>query len=551
MTLRHKKHLVCFSILSLVSVGCTSSKPQRFAMAFLPPAPKQAVTVPLLSDAPPLQTNSFLSQTPGFLKLPAQPIERPSAASSRIQSAEDRYQAGKELYQAGDVDGARREFDRAVDILLTAPETMPERNKVEKRLEQMVASIHRFDVNGLGAGDLSSQLGYDKAPLEDILEMTFPVDPNLKPKVSEQVQVTSSQLPLQVNDAVLSYIHFFSGDRGHRTLVAGIKRSGKYRPLIARILAEEGVPQELIYLAQAESGFFPRAVSNKAATGMWQFMQWRGREYGLNQTAHMDDRLDPEKATRSAARHLRDLYEKFGDWYLAIAAYNCGPGNVEKAVERTGYADFWQLRSRNAIPKETTNYVPIILAMTIMAKNPQAYGIDNLELDQPLEYETTRLSVPTHMTLVSDVAERPVSEIRELNPALLSNVAPAGYELRIPKGSTPQVMAGLAAVPEARRASWRVHRVGQGETLASIAKQYNTPVSSITSANSASSADIGDVLVIPAALQQVKARPAAQKKAVASGKKQAKRTASTASRTASKPVQRKATAGEMQRASLK
>ena len=551
MTLRHKKHLVCFLILSLVSVGCTSSKPQRFAMAFLPPAPKQAVTVPLLSDAPPLQTNSFLSQTPGFLKLPAQPIERPSAASSRIQSAEDRYQAGKELYQAGDVDGARREFDRAVDILLTAPETMPERNKVEKRLEQMVASIHRFDVNGLGAGDLSSQLGYDKAPLEDILEMTFPVDPNLKPKVSEQVQVTSSQLPLQVNDAVLSYIHFFSGDRGHRTLVAGIKRSGKYRPLIARILAEEGVPQELIYLAQAESGFFPRAVSNKAATGMWQFMQWRGREYGLNQTAHMDDRLDPEKATRSAARHLRDLYEKFGDWYLAIAAYNCGPGNVEKAVERTGYADFWQLRSRNAIPKETTNYVPIILAMTIMAKNPQAYGIDNLELDQPLEYETTRLSVPTHMTLVSDVAERPVSEIRELNPALLSNVAPAGYELRIPKGSTPQVMAGLAAVPEARRASWRVHRVGQGETLASIAKQYNTPVSSITSANSASSADIGDVLVIPAALQQVKARPAAQKKAVASGKKQAKRTASTASRTASKPVQRKATAGEMQRASLK
>jgi len=530
-------------------------------MAFLPPAPKQALTVPLLLEAPPMQANSFLPQTPSFLGSQLQAIDRPTAASLRIQRAEDRYLAGKERYQAGDMEGARREFDRAVDILLSAAENTPERNKIEKRLEQMVASIHRYDVNGLGAGDLSSQPGYDKAPLEDILEMTFPVDPNLKPKVSEQVQLTSSQLPLQVNDAVLSYIHFFSGDRGHRTLVAGLKRSGKYRPLISRILAEEGVPQELIYLAQAESGFFPRAVSNKAATGMWQFVQWRGREYGLNQTSYMDDRLDPEKATRSAARHLRDLYERFGDWYLAIAAYNCGPGGVEKAVERTGYADFWQLRSRNAIPKETTNYVPIILAMTIMAKNPKDYGIENLELDQPLEYESTKLAVPTHMTLVADVAERPVSDIRELNPALLSNIAPAGYELRIPKGSAAQVTAGLAAVPETRRASWRVHRIGEGETLASIAKQYNTPLSSITSANNSSSAGIGDVVVIPAALQEVKVRPAVAKRTAPSrgktlaaqrsyGKRQGKRNVS-ASAHSSKPVQRKATAGVVQRASLR
>jgi membrane-bound lytic murein transglycosylase D len=565
MTLRHHLYVLGSSLLALASAGCTTTKPQRFGMAFLPPPPKPAVTVPPLSDAPHLQSNVFLSQTPSFLNPSLQSIERPTPASLRIQRADERYRAGKELYQAGDLDGARREFDRAVDILMSAPDSMPERNKVEKRLEEMVASIHRYDVNGLGAGDLSDKLGYDKAPLEDILVMTFPVDPNLKPKVSEQVQLTSSQLPLQVNDAVLSYIHFFSGDRGHRTLVAGLKRSGKYRPMISRILAEERVPQELIYLAQAESGFFPRAVSNKAATGMWQFVQWRGREYGLNQTSNMDDRLDPEKATRSAARHLRDLYERFGDWYLAIAGYNCGPGNIEKAVERTGYADFWQLRSRNAIPKETTNYVPIILAMTIMAKNPKDYGIDNLELDQPLEYETTKLTVPTHMALVADVAERPVSEIRELNPALLSNVAPPGYELRIPKGTASLVLAGLEAVPEMRRASWRVHRVGQGETLASIAKQYNTPVSSIASANTSSSAGIGDVLVIPAALQETKVRLLAAKRSTASrGKTVAARQTSTriaaktpAKRTvsahgaAAKPAQRKATAGIVQRASLR
>ena len=160
---------------------------------------------------------------------------------------------------------------------------------------------------------------------------------------------------------------------------------------------------------------------------MWQFVQWRGRQYGLNQTAYTDDRLDPEKATRSAARHLHDLYEKFGDWYLAIAGYNCGDGCVEKAVQRTGYADFWDLRARNAIPKETTNYVPIIVAMTIMHKNAKDYGLEDIEIDPPLTYDTIELEAPTHLALVADIADRPVSDIRELNPSLLNSVAPAGY----------------------------------------------------------------------------------------------------------------------------
>ncbi len=162
--------------------------------------------------------------------------------------------------------------------------------------------------------------------------------------------------------------------------------------MIQRILDEEGVPQELIHLAQAESGFIPRAVSRKAAGGMWQFVKLRGKQYGLMQTAYTDDRMDPEKATRAAARHLHDLYNEFGDWYLAIAAYNCGPGVVEKAVERTGYADFWELRNRGVLPAETTNYVPIILAMTIMEKNAAEYGLEGSAMDPPLEYDT----VETH-----------------------------------------------------------------------------------------------------------------------------------------------------------
>jgi membrane-bound lytic murein transglycosylase D len=206
-------------------------------------------------------------------------------------------------------------------------------------------------------------------------------------------------------------------------------------------------------------------------------------------------------ATRSAARHLRDLYEKFGDWYLAIAGYNCGDGCVEKAIQRTGYADFWDLRARNAIPKETTNYVPIILAMTIMHKNAKDYGLENIVLDSPLAYDTVELEASTHLALVADIADRPVSEIRDMNPSLLSSVAPAGYKLHVPEGEKAKVVASLEHIPAERRASWRVHRVGPGDTLESIARRFNMPVNSIASINNQSEAEIGDVLIIPTASQ--------------------------------------------------
>jgi membrane-bound lytic murein transglycosylase D len=284
-------------------------------------------------------------------------------------------------------------------------------------------------------------------------------------------------------------------------LIAGLRRSGRYRPLIQRILDEEGVPQELIYLAQAESGFLPRAVSNKQAEGMWQFILFRGREYGLMQGPGTDDRLDPEKATRAAARHLRDLYIHFGDWYLAMAAYNCGPGCVDRAVERTGYADFWELRNRGALPRQTENYVPLILAITIMSKNAKDYGLQGLDFDQPVEYDTLPLKTPTNIALIADVAERPISEIRDLNPSLLGSVIPAGTDLHVPKGTSSAVVAALESIPADRRTSWRMHRVTAGETLAQIAKEFNTPASRIAAANNnlLEAPESGDLLVIPAA----------------------------------------------------
>jgi len=509
-------------------------------MSFMPPAPKLAVPSTVV-DTPQVAETVKITDAPVFVKASLQLPPKPSPTDMRLRRADERFSVGKKAYLDGDLLAARNEFDKAIDLLLTTPDSVPDRYKVEKKLEELVAAIHKYDVNGLGAGDFSSPTAYDRAPLEDILEMTFPVDPELKPRVKEQLQGTVSQLPLQMTDAVLSYINYFNSDRGRGTLLAGLRRAGRYKPLIQRILAEEGVPQELIYLAQAESGFLPRAVSYKSAVGMWQFVQWRGRQYGLNQTAYTDDRLDPEKATRSAAKHLRDLYDKFGDWYLAIAGYNCGDGCVEKAVQRTGYADFWDLRARNAIPKETTNYVPIILAMTIMHKNAKDYGLENVEIDPPLTYDTIELEAPTHLALVADIADKPVSDIRELNPSLLNSVAPSGFQLHVPEGSKAPVVASLETIPAERRASWRIHRVGPGDTLETIARRFNMPVSSIASLNNQTEAEVGDVLIIPTAsqLERMKTPKASARKGSVSAKssgKPAPRNAKAAKRPATRRV---------------
>ncbi|HUP04397.1 MAG TPA: transglycosylase SLT domain-containing protein [Bryobacteraceae bacterium] len=486
----------------------------------------------------------------GLAVVPAVLPSSPAASPRKLQAdelareANQRYRRGQRDYQAKNIPQARAEFDAAVDLLLSANATYPDgRTTYQGLLDNMVDSIHRFDLAGMGAAALPEENRFEKAPLEDILEMTFPVDPKLKDRVRDQVAATSSQLPLTVNDAVLGYIEYFS-NRGRKSLIFGLERSGRYQPMIARVLDEAGLPPELIHLAQAESGFIPRAMSRKAAGGMWQFLAERGAQYGLVRNAFEDERMDPEKATRAAAHHLHDLYQEFGDWYLAMAAYNCGPVTVEKAVERTGYADFWELRRLGVLPAETTNYVPIILAMTIMEKNAAEYGLQGVSLDGPLEYDTVEVSAPTSLGLIADLTDTPETEIDALNPAILKNVAPVGYSLHVPKGVGSQLMAALQQVPEEHRDSWRMRQVGAGETLASIGRDYGVTAASIVAANGlkAPEAAEGDRLLIPAMPRPVApARRAAVAKAASSksatrraAKSPASRNSTVASKTGSK-----------------
>ncbi len=489
--------LAGFSCLAAVfTAGCASKQQQAFRLSFLPstPAPVEVT----FEAPPPVATNLYSGDSPDLVQRALATASRNADADDRVAKARQHVEAGKRYYDLDQLDAARREFDAALDVLLSAPDTLPNRAHLESEIDQIADTIYHYDLEGLGASaSEQAEVVYDQSPLDGILDMTFPTDPNLRPKVKEEIEATVSQLPLQENDAVLSYIHYFSTDRGRKVLINGLRHSGRYRSLVQRILDDEGVPEELIYLAQAESGFLPRARSYKQAVGMWQFVQFRGRQYGLMQGPGTDDRLDPEKATRAAAKHLHDLYAMFGDWYLAMAAYNCGPGCVQRAVERTGYADFWELRRLNALPKETENYVPIILAVTIMAKNPKDYDLENLDVDPPVEYDTLDVDSATSLALIADATDRPVSDIQDLNPAVLKSIAPAGYPVRIPKGTLPSVKSALDMVPASHRADWRIHRVVPGETLADVAHRYSTSLPALTGANPSAGLDAGDLLVIP------------------------------------------------------
>jgi membrane-bound lytic murein transglycosylase D len=491
--------------------GCaTTAPPKQFRTFFVPPAPPGvSYASPAFIEAPNLALDLYGNETPNLASsLPS--LSRPSDVDFLIKRADDRLAAGKRAIQEGRTEDARREFDKVLEVLLTASDKLPERARLEQHIDELIEQIYRYDVDQLDAAQPDEEVRFEKSPIDEILQMTFPIDPSLRHKVQEQIRVTASQLPLEQNDAVVSYINYFSSPRGKKILAYGLRRSGRYKPMIEKTLREEGIPEELIFLAQAESGFVPRAMSRAMCVGVWQFAAFRGKEYGLNRTAATDDRMDPELATRAAARHLHDLYNHFGDWNLAMAAYNCGPGCVDHAIQRTGFADYWQLRRLNVLPKETANYVPAILAMTIISKNAKDYGLDDLDMEQPLEYDTIELQTPTHMALIADAMDRPLAELKELNPAVLRSVAPAGTALHVPKGMVPMVQAAFEAVPANRRDAWRIHKVDGEDTFVSLARRYNTTPVLVSSVNHDALPAAGSLVVIPASYpgDRIPVRPA-------------------------------------------
>jgi membrane-bound lytic murein transglycosylase D len=419
-----------------------------------------------------------------------------------IARVQEKFAAGEQEYKAGHLEAARRDFDDALDWLLESGYDPNSDPKFGELFHRIVDTVYAYELQAFQAGDGFREAPAVPAAIDEVADMTFPVDPGLKARAEEAAKNISHDLPLTVNDEVLSFLNFFQTPRGRAIVENGMRRGGRYQEMIGRVLREEGIPQDLIYLAQAESAFQPLALSRAGARGIWQFVAWRGNEYGLRHTWWVDERQDPEKATRAAAQHLRDLYGMFGDWYLAMAAYNCGPGNVQKAVERTGYADFWELYRRNVLPKETKNYVPIILALTLIAKDAAHYGI-HVDRDDPVPTDVVKPGRAIDLRLVAETIDVDVETLHQLNPSLLRLATPDDpkFELRLPVGTAEKFSAGIADIPPEKWVSWRRHKVESGDTLTSIAKKYRVTPAAIASANNlekGAALDPGEKLIIPA-----------------------------------------------------
>ena len=401
-----------------------------------------------------------------------------------IQRAEATCETAMANYRAGKVEQAKEEFNRALSLLMQSEWDIQGDDRLSAEFDRLVENIHGVELAAIEHGDVLSAHKYEPPPVESLADLTFPNDPRIKQQVQQEIQSVRSDLPLVSNDlvdGVISYLQTHA--RGYVETV--LKRLGTYGPMISEALSQEGLPQDLIYLAAGESAFNPFALSSKGAKGIWQFMVGTGSLYGLKKDPWVDEREDPVKATRAAAKHLKDLHQTFGDWFLAMAAYDSGPMTVQRAVERTGYADYWELRRLHALPHETENYVPIFLATALIAKDPKAYGFD-VAPDPPFTVDQVMVKEPTDLRLVAELIDRPTEELVRLNPSLQRWTTPANqpeFTLNLPSGTKDAYEKAIATIPPGQRVWWRAHKVEEGETLAIIARKYRISATTLALAN--------------------------------------------------------------------
>jgi membrane-bound lytic murein transglycosylase D len=420
------------------------------------------------------------------------PPERPAPTADEraIDAASREFELGREAALAGDFVCARYRFGLAIDAL-RPPDGPAPSPAVEAFSNDLYDGIQRYEALAGPTEEAGTSHGQIDPEIEAQIEA-----PETNPEaiatareaVASDHPTATPDIPIVVNDSVLRVIAAFQSEALHAKIEAGLVRSGRYLPMIHRIFAEEGLPQDLAMIAFIESSFLPMARSNKMAHGIWQFMPRTGRQYGLRSNGVVDERRDPEKSTRSAARYLAYLYEIFGDWYLAMAAYNAGEGKILRAMDRTGARDFWQLSSTNAIRKQTKNYVPAFLASVLISKNPSHYGFSVVP-DPPLTFDTLRLDRSISLDDLAKATQVPLDDFRALNPELITLVTPQqpeGYELRLPEGMRESMSLTVGAVPTTRPPEFRTHVAKKGDTLPKIARRYGVSVSSLASANSLS-----------------------------------------------------------------
>jgi membrane-bound lytic murein transglycosylase D len=450
-----------------------------------------------------------------------------------IERAETFFKQGKLNLEDNKRDAARSDFDKAVDEILMSGMDVRANQKLQKYYLELVERIYREEVPVLQqqqqqarpviAQDTATantdkveqvakvqepkqiqigfrQQGFDPSPLDPLSKLIL-TDTEKKVSESDIAQLEQAKNALDfnftINPLIQQYINYYQG-RGRSTMEAGLRRSGRFMRIARDTFRQTGVPEDIIWLGQVESAWSPKARSWAAASGLWQFVPSSGAQYGLRQTAWVDERNGIEKPTAASARYLKDLSRRYnGDWLLAMAAYNTGALNVDRAISRAGEANYWKIYPY--IAQETRNYVPNILAVIMIAKNPEKYGFHNIKPEAPMAFDTVPISGGTNLRLIAEMTDSNVDFLQSLNPELRRDTTPRGesYNVRVPSGKGKQLAALLKRVSPDSRDSARIISIAPGEDLQSVASRTGVSVATLQSMNPGIDAKSTTKLIVP------------------------------------------------------
>lgn len=470
MVRRHILRLLVFTSLPLVAAcGRTALKAPITPSA--PPVAEAPVSPPPVADAPVPDT-----QDPVLLLL---------------AQSDQHFRNGQAELMSGHVQGAREEFDLALKVLIESPYGGRTEPRIREEFDRLVDRISTYEVRSLAQGDGFTEQQYEPASIDELLAVSATMVPPLPSvalteSVKIDIQAGQHDIPIPLNDRVLSFIELFQG-RLHAFLEEGLKRGSKYLPMIQNVFRAEGLPLDLAYVPLVESAFKPNALSRTRAKGVWQFMAGTGTENGLKQDWYIDERSDPEKATVAAAKYLTTLSNMFnGDWHLALASYNGGPGRMQRAMRAGGASDFWTLAARpRALPRETRDYVPMILAAIVIARNPAQYGF-SFEPEPLHAYDTVKIAKPVDLRRIAEWSDSTIDGIQALNPELRRLTTPirsSEYTLKVPVGTGEVVQAKLDSAASDALASLRWYTAKRGDTIASIARALRVSRADLAAAN--------------------------------------------------------------------
>ena len=466
-----RKALVLSGLVLLPGCGNQRKVLVQQSPETLPPPPV-AVAVPPKAEPTPTEAER-------------QELLHREVVEKRIEEADRLFEQGRQLFGSGKVEAGRSYLRQALDHLKDDVQD-PSHSEFEAHYFALLSQVQELELEFLTESPEAS-FGDEPSAIDQLAHInlfTIKVDPALRELAHEDLLDSRFDIPIVLNERVLKFLRYYR-TRGRRIMTEGIKRSGKYLGLFRKIFREERVPLDLIYVAHVESLYKPRALSRARAKGIWQFVRGTGRIYGLKQTWWIDERSDILKSTMAAARHLRDLYDRFQDWYLALAAYNSGAGRVQRVLGRHGQVDYWKMVERRWLPRETRNYVPSILASMIIFKNPERYGF-HVDRDPEIEFEMLPIKEQVDLEVAAELINVPTSLLMEYNPELRRGITPfdyPGYLMKVPIGMAIPLQAGLAKLPPDKRIRVRHHRVESGQTLSLIASRYGSSIQAIAEVN--------------------------------------------------------------------